>query len=247
MSAGTSQDYERLAAEYVIGLLEGDERRHAEHLAAMDPSFQAVISQWQARLAELDQIATPQPASAALWERVEAGLRTEPAPLRVEDPRPVIVPNPRTAFAALWRSLEFWRMAGMTGAIASLLLVLGVGVLVTRPAPEPVLIAVLLTDQNRPAAVINAFANGGAELIPLEGTQIPAGRALEVWAISDPQGRPISVGILNELRSLPLNLQRIGSPRREQLFAVSLEPSGGSPTGQPTGPVLMKGTASTAL
>jgi len=247
MSTGTSPDRERLAAEYVIGLLEGDDRREAERLAETDPRFQAAVAQWRARFAELDQAATPMPASEALWRGIETSLETEPAPLPVKDPTPIVVPSPRTAFEALWWSLPFWRMAGIAGAFASLFLALGVGMLATRAVREPVLVAVLLTDQNRPAAVINAFANGGAKLIPLEGLQIPAGRVLEVWAIPDPQGRPVSVGVLNELRSRRLNLERIGAPRPEQVFAVSLEPSGGSPTGQPTGPVLMKGTASTAL
>jgi anti-sigma-K factor RskA len=31
------------------------------------------------------------------------------------------------------------------------------------------------------------------------------------------------------------------------LFEITLEPVGGSPTGRPTGPILMKGNAVTAL
>jgi anti-sigma-K factor RskA len=158
-----------------------------------------------------------------------------------------MVPSPIGAFQALWRSLAFWRMAGLTASFAALLLAVGVGVLATRAAQEPVLIAVLLTDQNRPAAIVNAFANGGAELIPIENIPVPAGRALELWAIPDPQGRPISVGVLEALRSTRLSGSRMPSLQPGQAFAISVEPQGGSPTGLPTGPVLMKGTASTAL
>ena len=67
--------------------------------------------------------------------------RRATAPLRVEDPIPPVIPSPRAAFAALWRSLPFWRIAGIAGAFASLLLALGVGLLATRAAREPVLIA----------------------------------------------------------------------------------------------------------
>ena len=244
-----SADREHLAAEYMIGLLEGEERRQAEHLAETDPGFRTMLAEWQARFAEVDATAPPVTVSDALWSRIESGLEREreAAPIAVEDPTPVVVPSPRTAFIALWRSLAFWRAAGIGGAFASVLLALGIGVFATRAQREPVLIAVLLGDQNRPAAVINAFANGSAELVPLDGMQIPAGRALEVWALPDPQGRPISVGVLNELRSLRLNLARAPAPRPDHAFAVSLEPTGGSPTGQPTGPVLMKGSASRAL
>ncbi|HEY8383822.1 MAG TPA: anti-sigma factor, partial [Microvirga sp.] len=112
---------------------------------------------------------------------------------------------------------------------------------------EPVLIAVLLTDQNRPAAVVNAFANGSAELIPLESIPVPPGRALEIWTIPEANGRPISVGVLDTVRSMQLNLGQAPGLRQSHVLAISIEPSGGSPTGQPTGPVIMKGTAAAAL
>ena len=249
MSTGTSMspDRERLAAEFVIGLLEGEERQLAERLAESDPAFQAMIAQWQTRFAELDQAATPVPVSDGLWQRIEAGLAAAPTPVRVEDPAPIVIPSPRTAFLALWRSLHFWRIAGLTGAVASLLLAVGVGLLATRSPQEPVLIAVLLTDENRPAAVVNAFANGGAELIPLEGMQIPPGRALQVWAIPGANQNPISVGVVGQARSVRLDLQQVPDLRPDHTIAVSVEPPQGSPTGLPTGPVIMRGSPSTAL
>ena len=50
----------------------------------------------------------------------------------------------------------------MTGAF--LLLALGLALLATRAPRNPVAVAVLLTDDNRPAAILNAFADGQAEL-----------------------------------------------------------------------------------
>jgi anti-sigma-K factor RskA len=117
----------------------------------------------------------------------------------------------------------------------------------TRAVREPVLIAVLLTNENRPAAVVNAFADGTAELIPLEGLEIPPGRALEVWAIPGANQSPISVGVVSQRRSLRLNLDRVPGLRADQVIAISVEPPQGSPTGQPTGPVIIKGNTSTAL
>jgi anti-sigma-K factor RskA len=240
-------EQERLAAEYVIGLLDGDERRIAERLSEDDADFHAAVAQWQARLAELDATAAPMLPEGALWSRIEMGLAQAPAPLRVEDPTPVAIPRAGTTFEALWRSLPFWRITGIAGVVASLLLALGVGLLATRAAQEPVLIAVLLTEQNRPAAVVNAFADGNAELIPLEQIPVPPGRSLEIWTLWDRARGPVSVGLIDEARTVRLNVSNLPQTAPNQLFEVTLEPATGSPTGRPTGPVLMKGSTSAAL
>jgi anti-sigma-K factor RskA len=240
-------DRERLAAEHVMGLLEGDERREAERLAATDPTFEAMARHWGERLAELDRTAPALPVDDALWRRIESGLDGVPQSVAVEDPTPVLVPNPLQAFRALWRSLHFWRIAGMAGAFASVALAVGLGVLATQRARQPVLIAVLMTDANQPAAVINAFANGRAELVPIGNVQVPHGHSFEIWTFPDPNGAPVSLGVLTQARTAPLDLGRVSAPHADQIFAVSVEPPTGSPTGLPTGPVMMKGTAATAL
>ena len=183
MSAGQSLDRERLAAEFAVGLLEGDERREAERLFDTDPGFRADVGQWQARLGEVDETAPPATASEGLWSRIETGLVRAAPPRHAAVPVPPTIPNPVSAFAALWRSLAFWRIAGIAAAAATILLSVGVGFLATRAARQPVLIAVLLTDQNRPAAIVNAFANGRAELQPLDNLQVPPGRSLQVWTV----------------------------------------------------------------
>jgi anti-sigma-K factor RskA len=240
-------EHERLAAEYVMGLLDGAERHTAERLSEDDVDFQAAVARWQAQLTELDATAAPVAPGDELWSRIETGLDRAPSPLRVEDPAPPVIPSPRAAFAALWHSLRFWRIAGIAGAFASLVLALGVGLLATRAAREPVLIAVLLTEQNRPAAVVNAFANGSAELIPLEAIPVPAGQALEIWTLWDRARGPVSIGLIDQARTVRLNIGNLPRTGPNQLFEITLEPATGSPTGRPTGPVLMKGTTSPAL
>jgi anti-sigma-K factor RskA len=240
-------EHEQLAAEYVIGLLDGDERRTAERLEDHDADFQVAVAQWQDRLAELDATAALVLPEGALWSRIEAGLDRALAPLRVEDPTPGAVPSPQAAFAALWRSLRFWRVTGIAGTVAALVLALGLGLLAMRAARQPVLIAVLLTEQNRPAAVVNAFANGSAELVPLEPIPVPPGQALEVWTLWDRARGPVSIGLIDEARTVRLNVGNLPQTGPNQLFEITIEPATGSPTGRPTGPILMKGTTSPAL
>ncbi len=241
----TRDEQDRLAAEHVMGLLEGEERGLAERLLESDQTFQAAVASWQARFSELDETAIPQAADDALWRRIEGSLQ---APVRAASPAPLIVPDPRSAFAALWRNLAFWRAAGLAGAFATVALAVGLGVLAERASRAPVLVAVLLTDANRPAAVVNAFANGEAELLPLDAIPVPAGRALEIWTLWDRARGPVSIGLIDAARRVRLNLKGLPQPGPNQLFEITLEPATGSPTGRPTGPILMKGTtAPTAL
>jgi len=244
-------DRDRLAGEFVLGLLEAHERREAERLLGTDRAFQSAVAAWQTRFAELDETATPIAAGDGLWRRIENGLAlaeaVETPPVQASDPTPVVVPDPRNAFRALWRSLPFWRGAGLAGAFATIALAVGLGFLADRSARQPVMVAVLLTDANRPAGVINTYRNGQAELVPFAGLQIPQGRALEVWSIAGPNQSPVSVGVVTEPRTLNLNLQRVQNLAPNHTFAISVEPPQGSPTGLPTGPVLMHGIATTRL
>jgi anti-sigma-K factor RskA len=65
-------------------------------------------------------------------------------------------------------------------------------------------------------------------------------RSPELWLIPA-GGKPIALGLAAFGRSVRLNPKvQIGDPARA-ILAVSMEPLGGSPTGQPTGPVVATG------
>ncbi len=240
-------EVDRLAAEYVLGLLQGEDASRAEALL-LDPNFENAVATWSERFAALDHTAPEMPVSDGVWRRIQdgiAGIAGVPA----TPPRPLLIPNPVSAFQALWRSLAFWRATGLTSAVAAALLAVGLGLTATRTSPQPVLVAVLLTEGGgaNPAAVVNTFADGRAELIPLQQIPVPAGQALEVWTLWDRAVGPRSIGLLDRIRRAPLNIGNLPTTTPNQLFEITLEPAGGSPTGRPTGPILMKGTTSTAL
>ena len=65
---------------------------------------------------------------------------------------------------------------------------------------------------------------------------------MELWLI--PQGgRPHSLGLIQPGQPIRLTIppELSGSVIKDATLAVSLEPPGGSPTGQPTGPVIAAG------
>jgi len=89
--------------------------------------------------------------------------------------------------------------------------------------------------------------NARMVVVPASPTAFEQGRAPELWLIPAGQ-KPISVGMIMPDKPTTLALDaaillRLGPTAA---LAVSVEPLGGSPTGQPTGPVIAKGAISAA-
>lgn len=255
----SQEEFETLAAEHVLGLLDGAEAEQAEKLAREDTAFRAAVRRWQERFAELDLTAPAHAVPEGLFARISTTLdgpavenetrattQAAPAP---PPPRRASVPGKarRGWLQALWDHLGFWRGAGFAGAAATLLLALGIAFGPFARAPQPEMVAVLMGPQGEPAAVVNAFADGTADLIPLRTIAVPEGRVLEVWTLWDPARGPVSIGLSSESRRIRLDLKNLPRTAPNQLFEITLEPRGGSPIGRPTGPILMKGTTSVAL
>lgn len=233
---------EARAAEFALGLLDAEEAAACERRLASDPVFAAAVEAWRGRLAELDLTAAPAPLPEAVWTRIAGALAAAPA---VSGGR---MPAWRRRLAVLWENLVVWRGIGLGAATAALLLLaVALGLQMRAAATTPVLVAVMLAPDNRPAALVNTFADGRAELVPLTALTAPEGKALQVWTLWDRARGPVSVGLLDAMRGLSLAVRDLPQAVPEQLFEVTLEPAGGSPTGRPTGPILMKGTASRAL
>jgi anti-sigma-K factor RskA len=69
---------------------------------------------------------------------------------------------------------------------------------------------------------------------------LPPGKVHELWALPE-NGAPVSLGLMPHTgdRHRVLTAEQREALGRSRQIAVSLEPSGGSPTGAPTGPVLL--------
>ena len=67
-------------------------------------------------------------------------------------------------------------------------------------------------------------------------------RIPELWLIPA-GGKPLPLGVLLADRPTQITIPPAfaDQARRDAIFAVSLEPPGGSPTGEPTGPVIGSG------
>ncbi|AOE85179.1 anti-sigma factor [Pseudomonas sp. TCU-HL1] len=235
--APTDRDDDLRIAEYVLGVLNARERETVEAQIASSAEFARRHAAWQERLAPLVEEIEPIPVPNDLWSRIEAQLDLATAPARQ---RPVPAEKPAT----FWDNLALWRWAGVGGLALSL--VLG-SVMLWSSLPigitsQPTLAATLQLDSGQ--AVFAVTVDPSRErlvIIPTAPVDL-VDRAAELWLIA-PGQQPVSLGLLASDRALslaiPPNLQDSAQPKT--LFAVSLEPPGGSPTGQPTGPVIAKG------
>ncbi|MGL4240047.1 MAG: anti-sigma factor [Beijerinckiaceae bacterium] len=241
MSGDDRLTREELAIDYALGLAEGAALERAERLEATDAVFRALVEDWRRQLAALDETAPERPVAGDGWRRLELALDAPAtAPARVDS-------KPEGLLASLWRSIGFWRPAAMAAAFAAIVLAVGLARHIAAGPDKPVYVAVLQTGDGRAAAVVNAYADGTVNLVPLEQIGVPEGRILEVWTLQSREQGPVSIGRMDRARTLKLDLARLRRPDAGHLFEITVEPPGGSPTGRPTGPILMKGLASQAL
>src|SRR5438105_9550051 len=74
-------DLSALAAEYVIGTLDPDERARANALLDVDEGFRALVRAWERRLGELHLMVEPVEPDGRIWDRISdrLGMRAPPS------------------------------------------------------------------------------------------------------------------------------------------------------------------------
>jgi len=225
---GWDEDRDGLAAEYALGTLDADDARRAEALLRDDAAFRAAVAAWEQLLAPLTVLVPPHTPSPDLWTRIATATAPRPEPLvarREERRKPSRRPDPSRQLAA-WRAATAGALALAAGVAAFAFL---------REPPAPTL-AVLAPPGGAPVFVAEA-AQGGLHLRPAGTVQVAPGKDLELWALPAGAARPRSLGVLPAAGRI---VEAANLAPGTQLL-VSLEPQGGSPTGQPTGPVVSAG------
>ncbi len=141
-----------------------------------------------------------------------------------------------TRLPSWWNKPAPWRWATTSLALATALLLL----VVARPPTGPHYVAVLgAPGQQTPGFIV---MGGHREIVAhaVYGAAPPADRTFELWAIYPDVSRPQAMGVIPangmlRVKDFPTEILAGAS------FVVSVEPSGGSPTGQPTGAVVYTG------
>jgi len=229
-------------AEYVLGVLDADARAAVAQEIQTTDEAAAAVALWQRRLMPLtDEIAPIQPA-AYVWARIQDDLQLN---VSIATARP----QPRPG---LWNSLPLWHWLGLgASALAvALLVVVALPRHETAPAVATAsagyMVSTIKQDNGIPGWTATMdLDRARMVIVPAAPAPLASGHAPELWLI--PQGgKPIAVAMIvaDAPTTITLDPSLLAKLGPTALLAVSVEPVGGSPTGQPTGAVIAKGAIS---
>jgi anti-sigma-K factor RskA len=103
--------------------------------------------------------------------------------------------------------------------------------------------AVLQRDAASPAFILTVNLADRTMTVRRVAAEDPVGKSYELWLVSNQLPAPRSLGVVQpgEFSRPPQLASYEPDTIRDAVFAISLEPENGSPTGTPTGPVLWTG------
>jgi anti-sigma-K factor RskA len=229
-------DIHAIADEYVLGLLENAEAAEVEAEMEHDADLRNAVAASRERFLPLDTSIEPAPVDEDLWQRIQGAL-PEQSRLPARPSPPPAPPPPAND-----NRLKVWRATAIAAMAATILLVGGLTASLMRTV-EPVVIAVLLDETGQVQAVVEDFGNENATIQLLADISVPADRTMQVWTLPSKDMGPVSLGLIEGTRSTRLDGPALPRPKDNQLYEITLEQRGGSPTGRPTGPILAKGFA----
>jgi anti-sigma-K factor RskA len=212
-----------LCGEFLLGTLRGAARRRFDRALREEDRVALRLRYWQRLFALRPSAAIEVQPDPSSWRR----LRRE---LGLDRARP-----------PWWQRAGFWR-AWAVGATAALLLALSVKLL--RPVEPPLAEVAQLAGEPGLARVAAALSTDGRTLRLRASRPVLAGpqQSYELWLIPAEGGAPISLAVLGALDAqFAVPATQVGRLRAGAKLAVSVEPAGGSPTGAPTGPVILVG------
>jgi anti-sigma-K factor RskA len=222
---------ERLAAEFALGTSPSRVRRRLLAIARQDRVVADALGAWERRLATLAVAVPAVTPPPRIWASIVSRLGLSAAGAKGEAP------------VRWWSRVAVWR--ALAAASVLIAVALGVSEVARPPAPAMAPIVVVLAGSDaKPALIATASRDDRFLTVKAVASASPApGRVFELWALPE-AGTPRSLGVIPQggVVHVPLRAPAGESLTNIPSLAVSLEPPGGSPTGQPTGPVLYSGS-----
>lgn len=222
----TQEVIQALAGAYVLGTLRGPARRRFERWMMESYRVRQEVWFWENHLGALNENMPSEVPPPWVWQRISQRLWSEP----------------KRARTARW----FWPFLGITASVAAVVL----AVLLWLPVMAPRhagMVAVVQGGQSEPLWVLNVQGVLNAQatdrlmrLKAVSASPAAQNKDYELWILPK-RGKPVAVGLLpvsGATTQVALNHDQIAALASSERLAISLEPHGGSPTGQPTGPVL---------
>jgi anti-sigma-K factor RskA len=245
--ADVTRDDPMIAAEWALGLLEGEELLAARGKYATDPDFAWRKEWWDDWFAPLSDAVPGAEPGAHVWDGIAA--RVTAAQAAAGDPQ-----APASNVVALEARVRLWqRVAGLSSiAAAALLAWVGLTPAQAPDAPPPQIAA---------AAPLAATVPIGETGLRLDVTYIPEAKRMVVGAVGltpdgvhdhelwlvPADGTPLqSLGVVKpgEVRSMTLPATVVAKLGDGASLVLTREPIGGKPADKDAGPVVAKGAFS---
>jgi anti-sigma-K factor RskA len=272
-----SEDHIALAAEYVLGTLDADERAQVDAMMSVDKDYGALVDAWSRKLDVLNQMVGLVEPRPEVWERIKIAAGLSGAQLDLilpATPKPAVAAVAEPAAAAetslndssnviaFSRQASRWRTIATTMTAIAAALVALIGLQATRPdllpaglrpkleqvaqvqpAVQAQYVALLQTDKTSPAFILTVDAVTKNFTVRKVGAEEQPGKDYELWIVSDKLQAPRSLGVIgsHDFTTAAALAAYDPSMVSQATYAVTVEPVGGSPTGQATGPIVFTG------
>ena len=212
-----------LADRYVVGLMAKGSRQRFERLMRHDGTLRRRVNLTEQRWNRLAYAVPPVVVPDTVWDGIQQRLFTANELDTHRQQR-------RQNTLISWRG---WAIA------ASFVCCVMAGYLFTQHSTPPVqsYIAVI-NNTNQQAAWYLKIDPAGQSLKveALSRQALPANRTFELWMIPDNNPTPVSLGLLRPdgITQLQQPTDLFSAFTKPAVYAITIEPIGGSPTGQPT-------------
>ncbi|MEL7687649.1 anti-sigma factor [Citromicrobium bathyomarinum] len=227
---------ERQAAEYAMGLLEGEALLATRGRIAREPAFAGLVAQWEKRLVPmLDDVEGLAPPPE-LWSRIASDIEDGAGESEV---------------VSLHRRVVLWQRVAAGSAVAAMAaLALLLVPLVQAPGPAPAQESTPLVASipiaDTPLRIGVTYIPGREELlVAAEGLSADGVHDHELWLLPPGEGAQVqSLGIIapGTQKRVPLETETARSMHEGAQILLSQEPIGGAPDKSAPGPVVAEGT-----
>ncbi len=170
--------------------------------------------------------------------------------LQTTSPPPITPPlekAPQTQSPHEKGNIWLWRGASLLLALIAITLGLmpakpvEPAITVVQVAPTRAAILQAPGQSSTPGWVVTIDPQGNVLMAPQVRIDIPASSSVQLWTSSKNLPQPRSLGLIDPNQSVTVPASLMGEISADQLFEMTQEPAGGSPTASPSGPILFIG------
>lgn len=246
-----TRDDPMIAAEWALGLLEGEELLAARGKYATDPAFAWRKEWWDDWFAPLTDAVPGAEPGEHVWQgiaaRIAAPQETGAIASKAE--------NPAANVVALQAKVRRWQWVAGLSSMAAVVALALLGSMPMRLVPDAAPVEVAA------AAPLVATVPIGETGLRLDVTYIPESEQMviaaigltpdgvhdhELWLVRDKGEAPLSLGVVaaGEVRSMAVPGDVVAGLHQGARVVLTREPIGGKPAGKDAGPVVAEGAFS---